>query len=193
MSSKGDEAGKKSSEGSFDNHSKLSRDVETISEALYKDKISIRNLTSLTIPRSKSTEKFSLPDPKSKPKASKEDKLVKDKKSIWNWKPLKALSINRGGRRFNCCFSLHVHLIEGLPSSLDDASLCVYWKRHDEVMVTPPAKVIQSVAEFEAMLTCTCSIYGSRSGHHNSAKYEAKHFLLYASMVGAPELDLGKL
>ncbi|KAK7255603.1 hypothetical protein RIF29_29016 [Crotalaria pallida] len=58
MSSKGDEAGKKSSEGSFDNHSKLSRDVETISEALYKDKISIRNLTSLTIPRSKSTEKF---------------------------------------------------------------------------------------------------------------------------------------
>ncbi|KAK7273675.1 hypothetical protein RIF29_14733 [Crotalaria pallida] len=42
------------------------------------------------------------------------------------------------------------------------------------------------------MLTCTCSISGSRSGHHNSAKYEAKHFFLFTSMVGAPELDLGK-
>ncbi|CAL0320678.1 unnamed protein product [Lupinus luteus] len=48
------------------------------------------------------------------------------------------------------------------------------------------------MAEFEEIMTHTCSISGSRSAPHNSAKYEVKHVLLYASMVGAPELDLGK-
>nr|GEY08536.1 protein plastid movement impaired 1-related 1 [Tanacetum cinerariifolium] len=54
------------------------------------------------------------------------------------------------------------------------------------------APVIQGVAGFEEMMTNTCSVYGSRSGPHHSAKYEAKHFLLYASVYGDPELDLGK-
>ncbi|KAE9602477.1 hypothetical protein Lal_00049621 [Lupinus albus] len=181
---------KKSSEGS-DNQNKLLKDVQTVSEVIYPDKISLKNAASAVISRSKLTKKLPMPDSKSKPKADKEDKLDKDKKSIWNWKPLKALNINRS-RRFNCCFSLQVHLIEGLPLTFNDANLCVYWKRRDEVMVTPPAKVIQCTAEFEERLIYTCSISGSRSGPHGSAKYEAKHVLLYASMVGAPELDLGK-
>ncbi|CAL0325515.1 unnamed protein product [Lupinus luteus] len=184
------EAGKKSSEGS-DNHKKLLKDVETISKVLYPDENSYKNSASTAISQSKSTKIFPLPDPKSKPKASVDDKSVKDKKSIWNWKRLKALSINHS-RKFNCCFSIQVHLIEGLPLSFNDASLRVYWKRQDEVMVTHPAKVIQCTAEFEEILNHTCSISGSRSAPHNSAKYEAKHVLLYASVVGAPELDLGK-
>ncbi|XP_019455106.1 PREDICTED: protein PLASTID MOVEMENT IMPAIRED 1-RELATED 1-like [Lupinus angustifolius] len=184
------DVGKNSSEGS-DNQNKLLKDVQTISEVVYLDKSSLKKATSAVISRSKSTDKFPVPDPKSKPKANKEDKLDKDKKSIWNWKPLKALNINRS-QKFNCCFSLQVHLIEGLPSTFNDANLCVYWKRRDEVMMTPPAKVIQCTAEFEERLTYTCSISGSKSGPHGSAKYEAKHVLLYASMVGAPELDLGK-
>ncbi|OIV99739.1 hypothetical protein TanjilG_26077 [Lupinus angustifolius] len=118
---------KKSSEDA-DNHNKLLKDVETISKVLYLDESCCWNSTSTAISQSKSTETFPLPDPKSKPKASVDDKSVKDKKSIWNWKPLKALSINRS----------------------------------------------------------------RKSAPHNSAKYEAKHVLLYASVVGAPELDLGK-
>ncbi|CAL0306961.1 unnamed protein product [Lupinus luteus] len=184
------DVGKKNSESS-DNQNKILKDVQTISEVIYLDKSSLKNAISAVISRSKSIEKFPVSDPKSKPTASKEDKLDKDKKSIWNWKPLKALNINRS-RKFNCCFSLQVHLIEGLPLTFNDANLCVYWKRRDEVMVTPPAKVIQCTAEFEERLSYTCSISGSRSGPHGSAKYEAKHVLLYASMVGAPELDLGK-
>ncbi|KAJ1437150.1 NT-type C2 domain [Sesbania bispinosa] len=79
-----------------------------------------------------------------------------------------------------------------LPSNFEDSSLSVYWKRRDGVLVTRPAKVSQCVAEFEEKLTYTCSVYGSRNGPHHSAKYEAKHFLLYASLINAPELDLGK-
>lgn len=104
---------------------------------------------------------------------------------------MKALCLNRN-KRFNCSFSVQVHLIEGLPLSFNDFSLCVHWKRRGALLVTPPAKVIQGVAEFQDILTRNCSIHGSRSGPHNSAKYEVKHFMLYASFLGAPGLDLGK-
>nr|KYP62220.1 hypothetical protein KK1_016746 [Cajanus cajan] len=187
------EAGKKSGGGSG-NPKKLLKDVETINKALYLDRSSSKSSLSSANSRSKFTGKPQLPDPKSKSKAigdNNDEGVLKDKKSIWNWRPLRALSHIRN-KRFNCSFYLQVHLIEGLPSTFDDASLAVYWKRRDGVLVTGPAKVIQSVAEFEEKLTYTCSVYGSRSGPHHSAKYEAKHFLLYASHLGVPELDLGK-
>lgn len=184
------EAGKKAGESSGDG--RLLKEIETISKALYLDKRFSRNSVSNSNARSKSTGKSHLPDPKSKPSGSNnEDPTRKDKKSIWNWRPLKAFSHIRN-RRFNCSFSLQVHSIEKLPLTFNDASLCVYWKRRDGVLVTRPAKVVQGVAEFEEKLTYTCSVYGSRSGPHHSAKYEAKHFLLYASMRSAPELDFGK-
>lgn len=187
------EAGKKSGGGSG-NPKKLLKDVETINKALYLDRSSSKSSISSANSRSKFTGKPQLPDPKSKSKAigdNNDEGVLKDKKSIWNWRPLRALSHIRN-KRFNCSFYLQVHLIEGLPSTFDDVSLAVYWKRRDGVLVTGPAKVIQSVAEFEEKLTYTCSVYGSRSGPHHSAKYEAKHFLLYASHLGVPELDLGK-
>ncbi|KAI9074303.1 hypothetical protein K1719_043726 [Acacia pycnantha] len=121
------EASKKTGESSRDG--KLLKEIETISKALYLDKRYPRNTVSSANSRSKSAGKTHLPDPKSKPAASKEDPSRKDKRSIWNWRPLKAFSHIRNQ---------------------------------------------------------------SRSGPHHSAKYEAKHFLLYASIVSAPELDLGK-
>nr|KYP57583.1 hypothetical protein KK1_003848 [Cajanus cajan] len=173
------EGGKKSGEKE---NELLSKDVETINEAPCREKKSSTNSTS---------SKTALHDPKSKAKANKEDNLRKDKKSIWGWKPLKALSLTRN-KRFNCCFTLQVHLIEGLPLSFNNYSLCVFWKRKDVLLATPPAKVIQGVAEFQQILAHTFSICGSKSGPHNSAKYEAKYFLVYASTPGAPKLDLGK-
>ncbi|KAM7519668.1 hypothetical protein LguiB_018630 [Lonicera macranthoides] len=89
-------------------------------------------------------------------------------------------------------FSLQVHSIEGLPPNLKDLSLCVHWKRRDVGLMTRSARVSEGNAEFQEKLTYTCSVYGSRNGPHRSAKYEAKHFLLYVSIVGNPELDLGK-
>ncbi|ESW10678.1 hypothetical protein PHAVU_009G229300 [Phaseolus vulgaris] len=191
------EAGKKSGGGSSA-PKKLLKDVETINKALYLDRGSSRSSIPSVNSRSKFTGKSQLPDPKSKSKASgnnhnndDDDGVQKDKKSIWNWRPLRALSHIRN-KRFNCSFYLQVHLIEGLPPSFENASIAVYWKRRDGVLVTGAAKVIQSVAEFEEKLTYTCSVYGSRSGPHHSAKYEAKHFLLYASLLSAQEMDLGK-
>ncbi|KAG7988674.1 hypothetical protein I3843_03G199700 [Carya illinoinensis] len=183
------EAGKKVGDDS--GNRKLLNEIETISKALYLEKNPSRSSISRVNTRSKSSGKTHLPDPQSKLKPDEEDPSRKEKKSIWNWRPLKALSHIRN-RRFNCCFSLVVHSIEGLPSSFNDVSLCVHWKRRDGVLVTRPVKVLQGMAEFEEKLTHTCSVYGSRNGPHHSAKYEAKHFLLYASVYGVPELDLGK-
>ncbi|XP_004507973.1 protein PLASTID MOVEMENT IMPAIRED 1-RELATED 1-like [Cicer arietinum] len=167
-------------------HNTLLQDVETIRKTLYMERTLSRNSTS----SSSSSSKFTDKDPKPNPN-NKEDNLKKDKKSIWNWNLLRALSLTRS-KKFNCCFSLQIHLIEGLPLSFNDSTLCVHWKRRDEHLVTPPAKVIKGSAEFQDILSYTCSITGSKSGPHNSAKYEGKHFLLYASVVGVPELDLGK-
>ncbi|XP_057753079.1 protein PLASTID MOVEMENT IMPAIRED 1-RELATED 1-like [Arachis stenosperma] len=180
--------GEKSNQGS-EEQKRFLRGVESISKALSLDGSSSKDSSSTPRTRSKSIRKAPLPDPKSSPEAGKNDNLRKEKKSIWD--SLKALSLSRN-RKFECRFSLQVHLIEGLPPSFNDASICVYWKRKRDVMVTHPAKVILGAAEFEQMLTYTCTISGSKSRPQNSAKYEPKHSSLYASMVGAAELDLGK-
>ncbi|XP_059634790.1 protein PLASTID MOVEMENT IMPAIRED 1-RELATED 1 [Cornus florida] len=183
------EAGKRVGEDS--GSGKLLHDIEAISKALYLDKTRAKSSTSSVHNRSKSTGRTSLLEPKFKPKDGNGDPLHKDKKSIWSWKALKAFTHVRH-RRFNCCFSLQVHSIEGLPSYFDDLSLCVHWKRRDGELVTRSARVFQGIAEFEEQLTNTCSVYGSRNGPHHSAKYEAKHFLLYAAILNAPQFDLGK-
>lgn len=185
------EGRKKTGDGS--SNVKLLDEIEAISKALYvENKSTSSSSISNNRSRSKSTGKFPLPDAKGKFKYnSNEDPPHKDKRSIWNWKPLKAFSSVKN-HRFSCCFSLHVHSIEGLPLRFNDVSLVVHWKRRDGGLETCPAKVWNGTVEFEEKLTHTCSVYGSRSGPHHLAKYEAKHFLLYASMFEAPDLDLGK-
>ncbi|XP_002514085.2 protein PLASTID MOVEMENT IMPAIRED 1-RELATED 1 [Ricinus communis] len=177
--------------GEDSGNAKLLREIETISKALYLDKSNSRPSISAPNNRSKPTGKSQLLDPKSKLKYGNEESSNKDKKSIWNWKPLKALS-NVRSRKFNCCFSVQVHTIEGFPPSFENLSICVHWKRRDGELVTHPVKVCEGIAEIEEKLTHTCMVYGSRSGPHHSAKYEAKHFLLFVSVIGVRDLDLGK-
>ncbi|KAJ9550597.1 hypothetical protein OSB04_014642 [Centaurea solstitialis] len=157
--------------------SRLLHDIEEIRKALYS------------------------PDPPSKtsmpprdPKYAKDDLLQNAKKSsIWKWKPLKALTHIRN-HRLTCCFFLHVHSIEGLPPNFNDLSLCVYWKRKHEVLKSRSIRVKDGVAEFEETLIRRCSVYVSKSDPHDDdvAKYEPKLCVLYASIVGAPSLDIGK-
>ncbi|XP_043718810.1 protein PLASTID MOVEMENT IMPAIRED 1-RELATED 1-like [Telopea speciosissima] len=184
------EPGKK--QGGDSGNGQLLKELEVLSKALCTNKDPPKGKVSATDVRSKSAGRVHVPESKSKPAFVKEDSSEKDKKSsIWGWKPWKALSHIRS-RRFNCSFTLHVHAVEGLPSSLNDTSLCVHWKRRDGALQTRPARVFQGVAEFEETLTYRCSVYGSGSGPQHSAKYEARHFLLYASIVGYPDFDLGK-
>ncbi|KAH9619690.1 hypothetical protein KSS87_015759 [Heliosperma pusillum] len=171
------------------NTGKLLNEVETINKAFYLDKSPSKSSSSLARNKSTSVDKANVPNLKLKHVS--DDLATKDKKSFWNWKPLKALSQVRH-RRFNCCFTLEVQSVEGLPSKFDNVGLCVHWKRRDGEVVSNPVKVNRGVAKFSEKLTHTCSIYGSRNGPHHSAKYDAKHFLLYAEVYGNPKLDLGK-
>lgn len=170
---------------------KLLNEIEAISKALYLDKNPSKISSSVPRNRPKSVDKANILVPDLKSKHCSNDPSAKEKKSFWNWKPLKALSHVKN-RRFDCCFTLEVHSIEGLPSEFNDLILCVHWKRRDGEVVTSPIKVIKGIAKFEQKLTHTCSVLGSRNGPHHSAKYEAKHFLLYAVVHGNPKLDLGK-
>ncbi|XP_042499338.1 protein PLASTID MOVEMENT IMPAIRED 1-RELATED 1-like [Macadamia integrifolia] len=178
--------------GGDSGNGKLLKELELLSKALYLNKNSPKGKVSATEVRSKSAGKAHFPEPNSKRSFVKEEPSEKDKKSsIWDWKPWKALSHYRS-QRFNCFFSLQVHAIEGLPPNFNDIYLRVHWKKRDGALQTHPARVFQGVAEFEETLTYRCSVYGTGNGPNHSAKYEAKHFLLHASIVGVPNVDLGK-
>ncbi|KHG14805.1 N-acetylmuramoyl-L-alanine amidase sle1 [Gossypium arboreum] len=152
--------------GGNSSNGKLLNEIETMSKALYLDKNRSSNSFSAFNSWSKPTRKTNLPEPKSTVKNSNEDPLLKEKKSVWNWKPLKVFS------------------------NVRNRSLFVHWKRRDGDLTTRPSKVFNGTVEFREKLTYTCSIYGVRSGL--SAKYEAKHCMLFASVLGTPDFDLGK-
>lgn len=181
--------------GGISGNGRLLSDLEAINKTFYGDRTLSRLASSTASSRAKSIGKSQVPEPKLKPDDSKnvvKDSFDREKKSsIWSWKGLKALTHVRN-RRFSCCFSLQVHSIDGLPALFDGSCLVVHWKRRDAEQMTRPIRVCKGVAEFEEQLTHSCSVYGSRSGPHHSAKYEAKHSLLFVSAYDYPELDLGK-
>ncbi|CAA7030003.1 unnamed protein product [Microthlaspi erraticum] len=158
---------------------KFLKEVETISEALYVNKNPRSSVAGPNNTSVKPLGRTQLAEPQ------------KEKKSFWKW-PLRALSHVRKPR-FHCCFSAQVHSIDGLPPIFHDLYLTVHWEsRGDESLSTRAVKVSNGRADFKDKLIRTCSVYGSRSGQHHSAEYGAKPFLLYASLVGSPEVDLGK-
>ncbi|CAA0836906.1 Unknown protein [Striga hermonthica] len=184
---------RKKGSGPSGNGRKLLTDLETMSSAFYAPS---RLTSSTASSRSKSVSKIPAQVPKKKPddpKPRAKPPLDQDKKpSIWSWKGLRALTQARH-RRFNCTFSLTVHSVVGLPLSLEGSCLVVHWRRRDADWPTRPARVSRGSAAFgDERLTHSCSVYGSRSGPHNSAKYEAQHFLLNVSILGSPGVDLGR-
>lgn len=179
-------------DGDVDN-SQLLRDIEAISNALYVQQPSPRTLVSPYENRSKSAERSRLLDP-NEPEMHKDNVVLKDKKSsLWRrWKkPLKALA-NIKRHSYNICFFLQVHSVEGLPANFDGSSLCVLWKRKNEVLQTRPSRVSLGVCEFGETLKYKCRVYSTRNVAHNSAKYEEKLFLIYTSVAGSPGVDIGK-
>ncbi|RWR80309.1 protein PLASTID MOVEMENT IMPAIRED 1-RELATED 1-like protein isoform X1 [Cinnamomum micranthum f. kanehirae] len=183
---------------------RLLHEIEALSRALYLNKNPTPRKalpsSSSSNHRSISAGKTHFPEPpktnpsKTNPsKALRENPSQKDKKSssIWSWKTLKALSHIRH-RRFNCRFSLHVHSIEALAPEFNGVGFIVHWRRRDGGQETRPGRAFHGVVEFEEVLSYTCSVYGSGNGPHHSAKYEAKYFMVCASIAGAPEFDLGK-
>ncbi|KAJ7550788.1 hypothetical protein O6H91_07G118300 [Diphasiastrum complanatum] len=113
-----------------------------------------------------------------------------EKKSIWNWKPFRALA-HIGQQRFNCGFSAHIHGIEGLPSRMNGMRLTVHFKHKDISVHTLPSRVFQGSVEFEETLHHKCAIFGSRKPSQG-IKYMSKSFTLTVVALDMDELELGK-
>ncbi|AES59164.1 hypothetical protein MTR_1g015120 [Medicago truncatula] len=147
-------------------HEELLRDIEELSKALYLDNTPFKPST-LSAEKSRSSKS----QLNSTPRFVSEDLLIGDKKlsSKWNWKkPLKVLT-NIGSQK-----------------------LSVHWKRKNSILQTCPSRVLDGSAEFDETLVHRCSVYGGRVVSGRSVKYESKRFLIYASVVGEPEHDIGK-
>nr|XP_010324021.1 protein PLASTID MOVEMENT IMPAIRED 1-RELATED 1 isoform X2 [Solanum lycopersicum] len=143
---------------------KLLDDIEALNKALCSDNKGGRR--SLMLGASNRSTSVGKTHQKSK---NRDDLSGKEnKKSIWSWKGLKSLAVRN--KKFNCCFSVQVHSIEGLSTLFDELCLVVHWKRRDGELTTRPVVVSKGVAEFEEQLTHTCSVSGSKNGPNQSAK-----------------------
>lgn len=118
-----------------------------------------------------------------------------EKKGIWNWKPIRALSHMRMNR-LGCLFSVEVVAIQGLPASMNGLRLAVTVRKKetkDGAVQTMPARVLQNAADFEETLFIRCHVYCSGgTGTGKPLKLEERLFVISILAIDAPELDFGK-
>ncbi|CAL9131156.1 unnamed protein product [Musa acuminata var. zebrina] len=118
-----------------------------------------------------------------------------DKKGIWSWKPMRALS-HIGMQRLGCLFSVEVVAIQGLPASMNGLRLSVVVRKKETkegALQTMPARVLQGSADFEETLFIRCHVYCSGgAGTGKPLKFESRPFLISIVAIDAPELDFGK-
>ncbi|RVW50894.1 Protein plastid movement impared 1 [Vitis vinifera] len=116
-----------------------------------------------------------------------------EKKGIWNWKPIRALS-HIGMQKLSCLFSVEVVTVQGLPASMNGLrlSVCVRKKETKEGAVhTMPSRVSQGAADFEETMFLKCHVYCSYDSGKQQ-KFEPRPFLIYVFAVDAQELDFGR-
>lgn len=116
-----------------------------------------------------------------------------EKKGIWNWKPMRALSHIRM-QRLGCLFSVEVVAVQGLPASMNGLRLSVSVRKKetkDGAVQTMPARVLQGSADFEETLFVRCHVYCSGSAG-KPLKFEPRPFVISAVAIDAPELDFGR-
>ncbi|KAG6478304.1 hypothetical protein ZIOFF_061740 [Zingiber officinale] len=113
-----------------------------------------------------------------------------DKKGIWGWKPMRALS-HIGMQRLSCLFSVEVVAIQGLPASMNGLRLLVSVRKKETkegALQTMPSRVLQGAADFEETLFVRCHVYCTG----RPLKFEPRPFLIFAMAIDAPELDFGR-
>ncbi|XP_051126613.1 protein PLASTID MOVEMENT IMPAIRED 1 [Andrographis paniculata] len=117
-----------------------------------------------------------------------------EKKGIWNWKPIRALS-HIGMQKISCLFSVEVVAIQGLPASMNGLrlSVCVRKKEtKDGAVETLPSRVVRGGADFEEMLFVRCHVYYAPASGGAAMKFEPRPFLIYVTAYDAGELDFGR-
>ncbi|XP_057518089.1 protein PLASTID MOVEMENT IMPAIRED 1 [Amaranthus tricolor] len=123
-----------------------------------------------------------------------DDTPSKDKKGIWKWKPMRALS-HIGMQKLSCLFSVEVVAAQGLPTSMNGLrlSVCVRKKEtKDGAVNTMPSRVSQGAADFEETLFIRCHVYCSQASDKQQMKFEPRPFLIYLFSLDASELDFGR-
>lgn len=116
-----------------------------------------------------------------------------EKKGLWNWKPIRALS-HIGMQKLSCLFSIEVVAVQGLPASMNGLrlSVCVRKKEtRDGAVQTMPSRVSHGAADFEETLFVRCHVYCTPGGGSH-LKFEPRPFLIYVFAVDAEELDFGR-
>ncbi|KAG2384932.1 Protein PLASTID MOVEMENT IMPAIRED 1 [Vigna angularis] len=116
-----------------------------------------------------------------------------EKKGIWSWKPMRAIS-HIGMHKLSCLFSVEVVTAQGLPSSMNGLrlSVCVRKKEtKDGSVQAMPSRVDQGAADFEETLFIRCHVYCNH-GSGKQLKFEPRPFWIYLVAVDAKELGFGK-
>lgn len=122
-----------------------------------------------------------------------DESATSEKKGIWNWKPIRALS-HIGMQKLSCLFSVEVVTVQDLPASMNGLrlSICVRKKESkDGAVQTMPSRVSQGAADFEETLFIRCHVYFT-PGSGTQMKFEPRPFLIYVFAVDAEELDFGR-
>ncbi|KAK1321111.1 hypothetical protein QJS10_CPA03g02458 [Acorus calamus] len=127
--------------------------------------------------------------------SSEAEATTTDKKGIWNWKPMRALS-HIGMHKLGCLFSVEVVAVQGLPASMNGLRLSVHVRKketRDGAVQTMPSRVLQGCADFEETLFVRCHIYCTGGGSDKKPlQLEPRPFLVSVLAIDAPELDFGK-
>ncbi|KAJ6684567.1 PROTEIN PLASTID MOVEMENT IMPAIRED 1 [Salix purpurea] len=116
-----------------------------------------------------------------------------EKKGIWNWKPIRALS-HIGKHKLSCLLSVEVVAAQGLPASMNGLrlSVCVRKKEtKDGAVHTMPSRVSQGGADFEETLFIKSHVYCT-PGKEKPHRFEPRPFMIYVFAVDAEELDFGR-
>ncbi|XP_057974848.1 protein PLASTID MOVEMENT IMPAIRED 1 [Malania oleifera] len=117
-----------------------------------------------------------------------------EKKGLWSWKPIRAIS-HIGMQKLSCLFSVEVVSVQGLPASMNGLrlSVCVRKKEtKDGAVHTMPSRVSEGAADFEETMFLRCHVYCSSPGNGKQLKFEPRPFLIYVFAVDAKELDFGR-
>lgn len=119
-----------------------------------------------------------------------------EKKGIWGWKPMRALS-HIGMRHIGCLFRVEVVAIRSLPTSMNGLRLSVTVRKKEKAkegaVQTMPSRVMQGIADYDETLFIRCNLYysgGRATG--KPLKFEGRPFVISVVAVDAPELGFGK-
>ncbi|XP_020577458.1 protein PLASTID MOVEMENT IMPAIRED 1-like [Phalaenopsis equestris] len=203
-------------------NNKLLQELDALSQSLYQAHTTGRRTASLALPRASDaittadhnkTTTIPSSDPRHRPRRSSmspfrsrrqpeptPSSIIPDpltdteKKGIWNWKPLRAIS-HIGKQRLSILFSVEVVGIQSLPASMNGLRLIISVRKKESkegVVNTMPARAVQSTADFEETLFIKTHVYCS--GGRNTGKplrFEPRVFIISTIAIDAPELEFG--